>query len=222
MQSQLETNLPSWRLTALLCLALVLSVGWVVYQATAGLQAWTFEDRRRLLLDTGTYSAPSVQLIDSSGRVVSPWAEAAAHPTVYLVDFIYTRCPTVCRTLGTEYQRMQQQLAANPDPAVRLLSVSVDLDNDRPHHLARYAASLHTEPDKWAMAVPISTEASEALLRGLGVVVIPDGDGGFVHNGSIHMVDEHGRLLGLFELDQWEDAMAVARRISAARRGQDS
>jgi protein SCO1/2 len=55
------------------------------------------------------------------------------------------------------------------------------------------------------------------LLRSLGVVVIPDGEGGFVHNGDIHLMDERGRLRGLFAFDQWPQALEAAQRLAATR-----
>lgn len=204
--------------TAGLCVALILAVGWLIYGATLGMHAWTFEDRRKLLLPSGAYKAPDVAMLAPSGQSVVHWSAVPRQPAVYLVDFIYTRCPTVCRTLGTEYQRMQRQLVTKPAPAVHLLSVSIDPEHDRPAQLAQYASSLHADPSSWSFAVPATLDDSAALLRGLGVVVVPDGQGGFVHNGAIHMLDEEGRLLALFELDQWEDALATARRVAAARR----
>lgn len=44
-------------------------------------------------------------------------------------------------------------------------------------------------------------------------MAIPDGEGGFVHNGAIHLLDERGRLRGLFELEQWPQALAAARLL---------
>jgi protein SCO1/2 len=55
------------------------------------------------------------------------------------------------------------------------------------------------------------------LLASLGVVVVPDGQGGFVHNGAIHLLDERGRLRGLYGFDQWQQALEAARRLVATR-----
>ena len=55
-------------------------------------------------------------------------------------------------------------------------------------------------------------------MRSLGVVVIPDGMGGFVHNGSIHLLDGQGLLRGLYGYDGWPQALADARRLSEETR----
>jgi protein SCO1/2 len=67
--------------------------------------------------------------------------------------------------------------------------------------------------------VPATRDDALALLRSLAVVVVPDGEGGFVHNGAIHLLDERGRLRGLFEFDQWPRALAAAHQLAATRRG---
>lgn len=208
--------------TVVACFALVWLVGVAIVKTTLGFQAWTFEDRRRLLLEVGDFKAPRIALIGTDARPVELWTERTKSPMVFLVDFIYTRCPTVCRSLGTEYQRMQRLLVTKPDSSVRLVSISIDDAYDGPVQLAQYASALHADAKIWTMAVPASGSASQVLLRGLGVVVVPDGQGGFVHNGAIHMLDERGRLLGLFEMGQWDEALAAARRIADGRRGATS
>jgi protein SCO1 len=55
---------------------------------------------------------------------------------------------------------------------------------------------------------------SRALLRALGVVVVPDGSGGFVHNGAIHLLDGQGSLRALFDYTRWPEALAAARRVA--------
>ena len=48
------------------------------------------------------------------------------------------------------------------------------------------------------------------------MIVVPDGEGGYVHNGDIHLLDARGMLRGVFTLDQAEQAPGGA---PAGRRG---
>ncbi|HJV59809.1 MAG TPA: SCO family protein [Albitalea sp.] len=209
------------RLSAALCAALLGAFGWGLARYTGGFELWTFEARRQALLQQGALRAAPVALRDQQGEASTPWHDGGdAAPAVYLVDFIYTRCPGVCRVLGSEFQRMQQELAAQPTRAagtVRLLSLSFDVEHDDPTQLRRYAASLHADPAYWSFAAPATDRDARVLLRSLGVVVVPDGDGGFVHNGDIHLLDARGRLRGLYEADQWPQALADARRLAGAK-----
>ena len=153
----------------------------------------------------------------ATANAVLPWSEPQAGAKAYLVDFIYTRCPSVCLALGTHYQQMQRELQQGPDTAagVRLLSVSIDRAHDQPPELARYAALHKADPHWWRLAAPASDTDATALLRALGVVVVPDGLGGFNHNGAIHLIDGQGRLRALFDFEQWPHALDAARALAA-------
>jgi protein SCO1/2 len=161
-----------------------------------------------------------VPLVTHAGTPARLWAPDATQPAAFLVDFIYTRCPGVCSALGSEYLQMQRALAARTAAApasanVRLVSISLDVAGDDVAALAGYAARFGADPARWTIAVPASAVDAEVLLRSLEVVSIPDGQGGFVHNGAIHLVDARGRLRGLFELDGWPQALAAAERLAS-------
>ncbi|HSN31130.1 MAG TPA: SCO family protein [Ideonella sp.] len=200
----------SRRLTAALCLALAAAFGWGLQRWTHGFEVWTFEGRRLRQIETGALTAAPVALRDADDAEPRLWRPDAAAPAAYLVDFIYTRCPGVCRALGSEYQQMQHRLPAG----VRLVSISFDVAHDDPAALRHAAAAVHADPARWTFAVPATADDASALLGSLGVVVVPDGAGGFVHNGSIHLLDARGRLRGLYELDEWPQALAAARRLA--------
>ncbi|MEW6704079.1 MAG: SCO family protein [Pseudomonadota bacterium] len=210
------------RATAALCLGLLLALAAGLHRWTHGFEVWTFDARRQQQLQAGELRAAVVALRGPDGREPRMWGAGGAAPAAYLVDFIYTRCPGVCRALGSEYQQMQRALAARPDAAlpgaVHLVSISFDLEHDDPAQLARHAAQMGADPRYWSLAVPATHDGAGALLRSLGVVVVPDGAGGFVHNGAIHLLDGHGRLRGLYAFDQWPQALEAAQRLAAARR----
>jgi protein SCO1/2 len=210
----------SRRATLAACVALAAVFGACLHQVTDAFEHWTFEARRAARARDGTLQAASVELVPRQANPGPLWHADAARPAAYLVDFIYTRCASVCSALGSEYQQMQGALAtraatAPAASAVRLVSVSFDVAHDDVPALARYAARFAADPSRWTIGVPASAADATALLRSLEVVAIPDGQGGFVHNGAIHVLDERGRLRGLFELAQWPQALAAAERLAA-------
>jgi protein SCO1/2 len=207
--------------TSLLCMALGVAFIWGAWRQTSGFDVWTFEGRRRLQMAAGELQAPGVPLHDADGSdAPAPWRAHGAAPAAYLVDFVYTRCPGVCRVLGNEYQQMQGQLLerSRDDAAydrVQLLSLSFDLAHDDVQQLHDTAVRLGARPAHWRFAVPASEADSQSLLRALGVVAIADGAGGFVHNGDIHLLDHEGRLRALFRFDEWPRALVAARKLAA-------
>lgn len=208
----------SRRVSAVLCLAMLATFSWGLCHITAGFEVWTFEGRRQVALRSGALQAAVVPLRDVSNRALTLWSDSGAGSAAYLVDFVYTRCPGVCRTLGSEFQQMQRELASDPATGVQLVSISFDVEHDDAAQLAQFAAQLHADPATWIFAVPATPSDAQSLLRSLGVVAIPDGQSGFVHNGAIHLLDGRGRLRGLFEIEQWPQALAAARQLATPAR----
>ncbi len=135
-------------------------------------------------------------------------------------NFIYTRCPTVCSALGAEYTRMQRTLRARfgANSPVRLVSIAFDRAHDTPAALQGYATTHQQEADLWQIGTPVNAAAQNELLQSLGVVAVPDGMGGFVHNGAIHLIDASGTVRGIYALDQWPQALERALILAGARR----
>ncbi len=87
---------------------------------------------------------PSFSLIERSGK---PIALANLKGKVWVVDFIFTRCPDACPLMSAQMAQLQSEFADAPD--LRLVSISVDPEFDTPATLARYATQFHADPDRW-------------------------------------------------------------------------
>jgi len=200
MTERLGATLAACALTAAAFLA-------AVARLTDGFERWTFESLRRAAAARGELALPPTVLRDAAGQ-----RTGLVPGSVYLVDFIYTRCESVCQSLGAEFLQAQQTLQAGE--GVRLLSISIDPAHDGTAELAGYAHLHRADPARWTLAAPVSTVAGAEALRGLGVVAVPDGLGGWVHNGAIHVVDATGRVHGVFDYADWAGALAEARRLA--------
>ena len=142
--------------TALLCAALALggyaSAAWLTHD----FQAWTAEGARRLEVALAPVPTPAVRSKARTSRhnpCRTCWPDGQS---VTVVDFFYTRCQTVCLSLGGVFQQMQAalQAAGDSDAAaarVRLLSISFD-ERDSTQDLRTYAARLHADPHRWRFA----------------------------------------------------------------------
>lgn len=207
----------SMRATVPACLAVLLLLGQALWSLTGGLDHWTYESLRRAQASSAALKAAELTLRDSADLRHRPWTHAANHAPqrVLIVDFIYTRCPTVCQVLGSAYQQMQSQLEADRGEGVRLLSISFDVEHDDAAALGSHARVHRAEARRWRVTAPTDAGDAQALLRSLGVVVIADGWGGYVHNAALHLIDEQGRLRAIYDHDDWPRALAHARRIAS-------
>ncbi|MWL87252.1 SCO family protein [Cupriavidus sp. SW-Y-13] len=193
-----------------------------VYFVTDGLRAWTLDQSREARIARQALRLPAIDVWNQQGHDLRLFEAAdssssALHtpaasvtPSIYIVDFIYTRCPTVCRALGAEFAQLQRQIAADGmAPRVQLISLSFD-PRDTVNDLLGYATSYRANAPGWQVVAAISPDAMTKLLRQADVIAIPDGLGGFEHNGGLHVVDAQGRVLSVHALEDFQQAYAAA------------
>lgn len=207
---------PSKGITLAACacwLALLVGMAW---HLTRGLTLWTFEEVRRADALSLSMVAPPTLLETSAGDARLAFSgSGTSSNAVYLVDFIYTRCEAVCRVLGVEFYQLQEQLRRSR-ANVQLLSISIDPTRDDSQALRGYAHFYKADSSHWTLARPTSMNAASSLHRSLRVIVIPDGFGGFVHNGAIHVIDSQHRLRAVFDYADWVSALAFAESLAGA------
>ncbi|MGH7514456.1 MAG: SCO family protein [Gemmatimonadales bacterium] len=188
--------------TGLVSAALLLAGSVALAGATNGFQAFTTETARRVAVRSRPVELPAVALESQSG---ARFTLANLRGRWLLVDFIYTRCPTFCTTLGVDFARLERQLA---DPIARgkvqLLSISFDPTQDTPSQLAAYLARFQGRDMGWQAARPLTADGLRQITAAFGVTVIPDQRGGYTHNAAIHLVDPEGRLVDIFDLGDLE------------------
>ena len=201
-------------LSALLVLAGYASAAWLTHD----FQVWTAEGARRLEVALRPVDAPRVA-VDGPG-VAAPDLSAllAQGGGVTIADFIYTRCQSVCRSLGSSFQQLQAALqadrAAGQRANVRLLSISFDGAHDHPAALRTYAQGLRADPALWRFVRVPDAAQEQALLRRLGVVVVPDGRGDYEHNAALLVFDARGRMVRVFDVAEQQLALDYARHLA--------
>jgi protein SCO1 len=181
----------------------------VFWWGTDGLVAFTAETARRVDILSSPRRLPAVVLEDQDGRAFS----LQDYQGRFLaVEFIYTRCTTICRSLGIAFRQIRDhvpQQALGRDFA--LLSISFDTDQDNAASLKAYGHSYGADGAHWRVARVRSKADMKPLLDAFGVVVIPDKLGGFEHNAAIHLVGRDGKLAQISDIDR---PLAFAERIA--------
>ncbi|RTL21903.1 MAG: SCO family protein [Burkholderiales bacterium] len=201
----------SAQIRTLVCCLLVLAAFFaVVYKLTSNFEYWTFEALRRQSAQHGELQMSAIQLRDQDARQFPLLESSPPEGQIYLVDFFYASCPSVCQSLGSEYFQIQEQLKASGRGNIRLISISIDPSHDDPLGLKNYAGRHRADAQVWKVAAPVSPEQGRALMRRLGVVAVPDGLGGYVHNGAIHVVDRHGQVRQVLDFADWQTALRTA------------
>lgn len=181
-----------------------------LWLGTDGLTAFTAETARRNAVAQSPRILPALSMQNQDGEPVGLGAFAGK---VVLIDFIYTRCPTICIAQGSDFE---QARAAIRDTGltdhVALVTISFDPEFDGPDELTEYAGRFGGADPVWQFlrADPVGTTA---LLDAAEIIVIPDEFGGFVHNAAIHVLDPQGRLVRILDSDAWGEALALAQEL---------
>ncbi len=151
------------------------------------------------LPDLGKVTA--FNLVDEQGR---PFTEDAlrGHPTI--VDFIFTRCDTICPVITMKMQRLQEKLMDRKADSIKILSITVDPTNDTPEKLAAYAAKYHAIPEKWRFVTGAPDKVKELvegpfmnsmMQEGLTKTGAPQ----ISHNGYFILVDGDLTIRGIYD-----------------------
>ncbi len=192
--------------TAVLIAGLVL-----LWFATGGAQAFTTETLRRQQVASQPQRVEAFDLTLASGEKTSLNVVLAPGRKVWLVDFVYTRCQTLCSSLGSIYQQLQTQIEARGlQGRVGLLSISFDPANDTAPALAAYSARMQMNPDVWQVVTLTDWQDRRRLLDAFGIMVVPAPLGEFEHNAALHVVSSDGTLHQIIDYTDFNSALNVA------------
>jgi protein SCO1/2 len=180
-------------------------------QATAQGNAFTTESLRRTEVAQAPRWVPELAVHDAEGKPSTLRHLVAEGGGVWVVDFVYTGCQTVCSTLGSVFQRLQQQIQQRGlEGKVSLMSVSFDPAHDTPESLKAYRDRMRMDPAIWRVVTLSSPLDRRELLDAFGIMVIPAPLGEFEHNAALHIVTGRGMLVRIIDYDDATFALETA------------
>lgn len=123
---------------------------------------------------------------------------------LYVVDFIYTRCPLpeFCPLMSRKFQQIQSGIRADDLFGVSLVSVTVDPDFDTAAVLSAYAQRYDADPVTWNFYSG-DTESLDSLYTYFGISLFDGADQAVVHPQFAALVGGDGRLLKLWRDASW-------------------
>jgi protein SCO1/2 len=146
--------------------------------------------------DTVYHQIPAFNFLNQDSVIIS---EKDVAGKVYVADFFFTTCPTICPKMKTQMLRIYERYKERDD--VRLLSHSIDPDFDTPSVLKDYAARLHVTSPKWNL---LTGDKAKIYQLGQKSYLVsaqedPAEAGGFVHSGAFILVDKNRHVRGIYD-----------------------
>ncbi|MCB9360200.1 MAG: SCO family protein [Flavobacteriales bacterium] len=145
---------------------------------------------------TQLHRVGSFNLIDQEGNEVT---EADFKNKIYITDFFFVTCPTICPKMATQMNRVYDEFIDNPD--ILFLSHTVMPEKDSVPVLNEYAKELHVDNNKWKFVTGDKKEIYN-LARKTYFAAITEGDGGvddFIHTENFILIDKEKRLRGFYD-----------------------
>jgi protein SCO1/2 len=141
-------------------------------------------------------------LVNQNGDTIT---QEAYRGHIYVADFFFTTCPTICPIMTENMRWLQDQLAG--DPEVLLLSHSVTPEIDSVPRLKEYALEKGVDDARWNLVTGDKKHIYE-LARKSYLAVKTDGDGGpfdMIHTENFILVDRERRIRGTYDGTKKED-----------------
>jgi protein SCO1/2 len=142
---------------------------------------------------------PAFALVDQGGR---PFGSEDLAGRVWIASFVFTRCETVCPRITAQVARIQER-TRDLEPALHLVSFSVDPEHDTPARLAEYARAHRANPRVWTFLTGSAAAVRETVERGLRVSVGSDpadpSPAGISHGTHLVLVDGARRIRGYYD-----------------------
>ncbi|WP_413299506.1 SCO family protein [Bacillus sp. 1P10SD] len=119
---------------------------------------------------------------------------------VWIVDFMFTNCDTVCSPMTANMAELQRKLT-DEDVDAHLVSFSIDPENDQPGILKEYASGVGADFSNWDLITGYKQEFIESFANKsfMAAAAKLEGSNQFVHSTSFYLVDEKGIVVQKYE-----------------------
>ena len=145
--------------------------------------------------DTLFHTIPPFAFLDQDSALIT---EADFEGKVYITDFFFTSCPSICPKMKSQMIRIHDEFL--DDDRLVLLSHTIDPENDSVAVLKAYADALNIKTSKWHMVTGDKRAIYDMANKYL-VSVAEDNQapGGFVHGGHFILIDTQKRIRGYYD-----------------------
>ncbi len=113
---------------------------------------------------------------------------------VYVVEFFFTSCPTICPRMNENMVKIQNEFYGNP--SFGIASVSIDPERDSPEVLKAYAKEKGATLKNWYFLTGDKSDVYSFSNDGFRLYAgeNKDVEGGFEHSGLFALIDKDGYI----------------------------
>ncbi|CAM3568697.1 SCO family protein [Zobellia roscoffensis] len=142
------------------------------------------------------HTVSNFEVLNQNGETIT---QANYKDKVYVADFFFTRCPSICPVMSNNMEKLQNTFLKQTD--VMFLSLSVTPELDSILVLKAYAQKYGAIDGKWNITTGEKKHIYN-LARKSYFAVINEGDGGlqdFIHTPNFILVDTEKQIRGVYD-----------------------
>ena len=134
--------------------------------------------------------------INQNGKIIT---QKDYENTIYVADFFFTTCPTICPKMTDNMVWLQKKLKNHPE--IKLLSFSVTPDIDTPEVLKKYAIEKGVDDARWNLVTGEKKDIYYLARKSYLAVKTgkPEELFDMVHTENFILVDKNKRIRGFYD-----------------------
>jgi len=142
--------------------------------------------------DTIYHTLGNFNMVDQDGKPVSP---NTFDGKIFVANFFYTHCPTVCNAMNANMDSLAQAWAKNS--MVYFASITVDPERDSVKVLNTYAKKFTASP-KWFFLTGDTSTIYSLARQGFLVNALKVNKDDFIYSDKLVLIDQHKRIRGYY------------------------
>jgi protein SCO1/2 len=151
---------------------------------------------------------PSFEFTNQDGELIT---NSFYDGKVYLVEFFFTTCPTICPKMNENMVKIQNEFYGNLDFGIASFSINPSFDS--PEILKAYAKEHGATLKTWNFLTGEKEKIYELANTGFTLFAgeNSDAEGGFEHSGMFALIDKKGNIRS--RLDEYGNPIAFYEGI---------
>lgn len=146
---------------------------------------------------------PPFEFTNQEGKLIT---NSYYEGKVYVVEFFFTTCPTICPKMNENMLKIQNEFYGNLDFGIASFSINPKFDT--PEILKEYAETHGATSKNWNFLTGDQDKIYELANTGFTLYAGEDSnaEGGFEHSGMFALVDKKGNIRS--RLDEYGNPIA--------------
>ncbi len=167
----------------------------------------TREEKGKTLPDTIWHKVRNISFTNQLGKKVSL---DDLKGKILVIDFFFSRCPSICPGLARNMKKLQQSFVKNPD-IVHFISISVDPEYDSVPQLRKFADKMSADHDSWWFVTGDKKEIYDFAFNELKASIADvNVDTAFIHTENFFLLDSNRIVRG------WYNGFDTAKQAQLA------